>query len=247
MLIPKSRHLTALPPAAAAGELFCLVFVVCPNLLMALLLLLLGYGLAQNRTLKSDRTVRRQLKTLRAERVKLAARNRQLERLALEDPLTGVPNRRHFDRQLHKEWLRCRRQTRPLALLLSDVDDFKRYNDCCGHPAGDACLQDVADAIQQSLKRPGDFVARYGGEEFAIVLPDTDPEGAQHVAEQIRQNLCELALPHPASADGRVSLSIGLAHADGTGSLDQLIEAADRALYVSKARGKDRISVGVPR
>src|SRR5690606_13267721 len=107
--------------------------------------------------------------------------NRELEVLATIDGLTGIANRRAFDRRLESEWKRCGRNERPLSLLLVDVDWFKRYNDGRGHAQGDDCLKQVAQTIVDAALRPGDLVARYGGDEFAVILPDTPVEGAEHV------------------------------------------------------------------
>ena len=131
-----------------------------------------------------------------------------------------------------------------MALLMCDVDHFKRYNDTYGHQAGDDCLRQVANAIQRCMERAADVVARYGGEEFAIVLPETQIGGALFMAEKIRHAIHALHIPHSDSPFGHVTLSIGIAAA-APGDSDEfglLIEAADQALYHAKDDGRDRVS-----
>ncbi|HUD34186.1 MAG TPA: sensor domain-containing diguanylate cyclase, partial [Variovorax sp.] len=137
--------------------------------------------------------------------------NAQLAELARNDGLTGLFNRRHFDQQLDQAFRQAARHDRCLALIMIDVDFFKRYNDVYGHPEGDRCLQQVAQAIRAAVRRPGDFVARYGGEEMAVLLPDTDDAGATIVAETIRKSVLALDIPHEGHALGRVSISAGIA------------------------------------
>ncbi|MBD2101915.1 PleD family two-component system response regulator [Leptolyngbya sp. FACHB-261] len=173
----------------------------------------------------------------------LQAANHELQRMVTSDGLTGVANRRYFDEILEREWQRLAREQQPLSLVLADVDFFKNYNDTYGHQAGDHCLKEVARAIAQAVKRPADLVARYGGEEFAIVLPNTEAQGAVHVAEEIRKAVQSLQLKHKASKVNEfVTLSLGV-----TGLLPQpnsspelLILAADQGLYQAKAEGRNR-------
>lgn len=172
--------------------------------------------------------------------------NLKLERLATLDGLTQIPNRRRFDEYLEQEWRRLTREQQPLALLLIDVDDFKRFNDCYGHQEGDRCLYWVAQAINRSIKRPADLVARYGGEEFAAVLPNTDLEGATTVAQTIRAEVERLQIPHAESSIGKwVTLSLGIACTIPTQatSPNSLLMAADYALYEAKHQGRDRYCV----
>jgi two-component system, cell cycle response regulator len=175
---------------------------------------------------------------------KLKNANRQLHRLAALDGLTGIANRRQFDRILQQEWQRLNREKKPISLILCDIDCFKLYNDTYGHPAGDACLQQVARVLQKASKRPADLVARYGGEEFAIVLPDTDAEGALFVAQRILQDLRELKIPHAKSSiDSYITLSVGVCtkmpHAGDM--INHLIDTTDRALYQAKTGGRNRV------
>ena len=176
----------------------------------------------------------------------LEADNQQLQRLVSIDGLTQIANRRRFDEYLAIEWLRMAREQQPLSLILCDVDYFKRYNDTYGHIAGDTCLQWVAGAISRGVKRPADLVARYGGEEFAVVLPNTNALGAVQVAELVRHELNQLMIPHAASAVSEyVSLSLGVSSTIPTQefSLEQLIAAADKALYEAKEQGRNRVVV----
>ncbi|PVZ20501.1 MULTISPECIES: diguanylate cyclase domain-containing protein [unclassified Pseudomonas] len=175
--------------------------------------------------------------------LKLKLQGDLLRRAALTDSLTGLANRRHFDEQLMLHWRQCQRDQTPLALILVDVDHFKRYNDHYGHPAGDACLRTVALTLGQGMQRPYDLAARYGGEEFACLLPHTSASGAQHVAEQLQQLIEGLALPHEASPlASHITVSQGVAaQVPTTGSgPQQLIEAADAQLYRAKQGGRAR-------
>ncbi len=166
-----------------------------------------------------------------------------IEALAVTDPLTRLANRRRFDQALTSEWRRGMRERQPLSLLLIDVDFFKAYNDTYGHLRGDSCLKQLAEAALDVVTRPGDLVARFGGEEFAIVLPNTESEGALQVAEQVCAALRCRNLAHSASPLGLVTISVGCAtmvpamgqHAPS------LIQKADDALYAAKRSGRDRV------
>ena len=170
--------------------------------------------------------------------------NRRLRVLAWQDGLTGVANRRRFDEALGQEYRRALRAGQSIALVMLDVDHFKRFNDTYGHLGGDACLQRIAAALVAHARRPADLPARYGGEEFAVLLPDTDIEGAQAFADGLQAALADLAIPHTAHPEGRVTVSIGIActspHSGDTGPA-HLIEAADAALYRAKAGGRNRV------
>ena len=176
---------------------------------------------------------------------KIEAQTEQLESLSSTDGLTGIHNRRFFDTALSKEWKRTGRKRQDhLSAIMCDVDFFKLYNDRYGHQIGDNCLKTIAGTIRRSLKRPTDFVARYGGEEFIVLLPDTSPEGAEHVAEEIRRNVQDLKIEHEASgAGGHVTLSLGVSSIVPSKdcSPGDLIEAADKALYQSKQNGRNRV------
>lgn len=182
---------------------------------------------------------------LRGARDALESANRSLEKLASEDALTGIANRRRFDITLHSECGRAVRHARPLALILLDVDHFKQYNDSYGHLAGDECLRHIAQAVLQAgRQRAGDLVARYGGEELVVLLPETEAEGARTVAERIRSAVRALEIPHSGSPTGFVSLSAGIHACAPTAagpSPDELVRCADLALYRAKASGRNRI------
>lgn len=168
-----------------------------------------------------------------------------LQRLATKDGLTGIANRRCFDEALAAEWHRAQRDQTSLALLLIDVDHFKRYNDTYGHQKGDECLKSVARAMEEKIFRPADLVARYGGEEFVILMPNTDIHGARLVAERVVQHVHGLAIMHETSdIGGLVSISAGVAANVPTPDLaaDRLLAAADRALYAAKHAGRNRVS-----
>lgn len=173
----------------------------------------------------------------------LVAVNQQLLQLASLDGLTQVANRRRFDEYLNSEWRRLLREKEPLSLIMCDVDFFKAYNDTYGHIAGDVCLQKVADALAQAIRRPADLVARYGGEEFAVILPNTDANGAVCVAQEIRSKIAALQIDHPKSGVSKyITLSFGVASTvpEHQSSPGKLIAAADEALYQAKAQGRDR-------
>lgn len=167
------------------------------------------------------------------------------ERLMLQDPLTGTANRRYLHMFLEREWRREHRDARPISLLLLDIDYFKSYNDYYGHLRGDDCLQEVASRLSQTLQRPGDLLARFGGEEFLVVLPDTTREGAQHVAETLRDAVDNLLIPHAHSRiASHVTISVGATCVDPrTTSSREATHQADQALYEAKRRGRNRIVV----
>jgi len=174
---------------------------------------------------------------------KLDVANRELKRLSASDGLTGIPNRRLFDEYIAREWRRARRNSSCISLMMCDVDHFKLFNDTYGHQAGDDCLRQVAGAIQKIMERGADIAARYGGEEFAVVLPETPIGGALFIAEKVRHAIHELHIPHAASASGQVTMSIGIASmtpAENSGH-EELIHAADKALYQAKHDGRDRV------
>jgi diguanylate cyclase (GGDEF)-like protein len=171
----------------------------------------------------------------------------RLEFHSSHDSLTGLANRRAFDEALAREYRRMRRDDRPLAPIMLDVDRFKAFNDLYGHPAGDGCLRRVAEAIERSVRRPGNVVARYGGEEFAVVLPDTDEMGAMAVAANILRAVRDLAVEHGGSEWEIATLSAGVAAvrlAPSDDAPDALLRQADRALYVAKAGGSNTVALG---
>lgn len=169
--------------------------------------------------------------------------NHELQRLATVDGLTQIANRRIFDERLRFEWRRLRRENALLSLVLIDVDYFKAYNDTYGHLAGDQCLYEVAQIVQQTARRPADLAARYGGEEFALILPNTPSQGAVFLAEGIQKGLREKALCHEESrVCSRVTVSIGIATMMPNGnSPNILIHKTDAMLYAAKTRGRNQI------
>jgi diguanylate cyclase (GGDEF)-like protein len=185
--------------------------------------------------------VRREQQLTRLNR-ELDAANARLAQLSDTDALTGIANRRRFDQKLAEEWARASRHATPLALLLIDVDHFKRYNDRYGHPAGDACLQRVAQLLHSAARRGGDLLARYGGEEFALLLPHTSRDGALMIARRCIQVVDGAAIEHADSpVAAHLTLSIGVATSEGPlgpGSASALLEAADSALYQAKRTGR---------
>lgn len=175
---------------------------------------------------------------------KLGVLNNELETLASEDALTGLPNRRKFDTTLAIEFARAARNETPLALIMIDVDRFKQFNDLYGHPIGDECLRRIGQVLlTQGPNRATDLPARYGGEEMVILLPETDHEGAMAVAERIRRAIRGMAITHKANPDGIVTISAGVATCVPTREChpNQLLKKADEALYEAKAGGRDRV------
>lgn len=173
----------------------------------------------------------------------LAEKNQLLQQQTETDALSGVFNRAYFNRQMQAELKRSRREQRPLALVLLDIDYFKQINDNHGHLAGDQVIKTVASLMQQLLKRPGDKLCRYGGEEFALILPNTDLEGAADLAEHIRQRL-DSSAEQPA-----VTLSAGCYSAipGAQSDTDEYVNFADKALYSAKSNGRNQVQSYPPR
>lgn len=170
--------------------------------------------------------------------------NQTLTEKALEDGLTAIANRRHFDTKLELQWLAFQQKKQPIFLLLIDVDHFKNYNDEYGHPKGDLVLRKIAEALFTTLRINTDTVARYGGEEFGVILTETNSEGAKIIAHKLLEAVRNLNIPHKTSANAeRVTISIGC-----TGWIplegqahEVLIRRADEALYRAKKGGRDRV------
>ncbi|MGE5617000.1 MAG: diguanylate cyclase, partial [Bacillota bacterium] len=183
-------------------------------------------------------TSRRELEQqVEARTRELSDANRELERLARRDALTGLQNRMSANERLKGEFLRLRRTGEPYAILMIDIDHFKRINDTFGHEIGDGVLRQVADILLDGL-RASDFLARFGGEEFLALLPATDEEGAASTAEKLR----EAAAAHSFGAAGRLTISIGVAMAIAVdGDEDDAVRRADAALYEAKRAGRDRV------
>jgi len=174
---------------------------------------------------------------------KLDSANQELKRLTSLDGLTGIPNRRHFDSVLLREWRRAMRTGEELSILMCDIDFFKQYNDTYGHQNGDECLRQIAQTLTHAMDRGGDLVARYGGEEFIAVLPATSLSGASFVAEQMRKAISQLNIAHPGTPFSMVTASFGVASAVAMPETDpqDLVGAADLALYKAKHRGRNRV------
>ena len=238
----------------AQAQRFARMRALALGLRVGAVLLLLGVSVVFSRRLREELRTREQLgreiqaanarleDKVRQRTAELQEANRRLSTLSTTDSLTGLANRRKFDEVWHTEWQRSVRKGMPLAVIMLDVDFFKRYNDHCGHQAGDACLQQVAHILAAGVQRAGELVARYGGEEFVLVLPGARLGDAQASAERIRAAVQAAAIAHPASPLGPcVTVSVGFA-AD-TPRLgedpEQLLRAADAALYQAKAQGRN--------
>lgn len=172
--------------------------------------------------------------------------NLTLEKLAQQDGLTGLANRRRFDEVIDQELPRAKQSAQSIAMILIDIDYFKKFNDLYGHIAGDECLRQVGKIIKQGEKRSGDLAARYGGEEFVVLLPDTDLAGALAVAQSIRTALHALKIEHAGNGKGIVTISVGIDVLKSVREEDSAISfigAADEALYKAKASGRDQIQV----
>jgi|CXWL01.1.fsa_nt_gi diguanylate cyclase (GGDEF)-like protein len=200
------------------------------------LALLIGLGALRMRGLRR--------RGLELERI-VAEKTRDLERLASEDPLTGLANRRQFDHELEKEIQRSHRTGQPIALIMADVDHFKDFNDAYGHPQGDVCLRTIAAVLRAHGRRAGDLVARLGGEEFAILLPDMMPAVSEELAGRLLEAMANERVPHAAASLGVVTLSLGVATVGGSAlastTPNGLVEQADAALYEAKAAGRNRM------
>ncbi len=188
----------------------------------------------------------RELEALVVERTReLAEANHKLEMQSNTDALTGIANRRSFDRMLALEWDRGQRAGTPLALIMIDVDRFKHFNDYYGHQAGDACLQSLSCALTQAGRRAGETVARYGGEEFVVLLPNTNIDEALVCAHRIQDIVWSFALPHAESPAGIVTVSLGVASVQPEKSArpEDLLGLADSALYRAKHSGRNCIKL----
>ncbi|WP_053121966.1 diguanylate cyclase [Pseudomonas sp. P1.31] len=181
------------------------------------------------------------------ERIEKNLRRAQLalEQIATHDSLTGLANRRLFERSLEIEFARGARQVSPVSLIMLDIDFFKRYNDAYGHVAGDHCLMQVAQVVKTCCQRKADLAVRYGGEEFAVLLPDTDINGALAIAGQIRRSVIDKHIIHSGSPTGYLTVSLGCYAfiPSGNDSLETFIHRADAALYQAKNAGRNRAAV----
>ena len=174
--------------------------------------------------------------------MKIVRQRKLLEKFALLDGLTEIPNRRNFMERFSQEWKRAVRNKMPLSLAIVDVDYFKQYNDNYGHSMGDVALKAVASVLSNELKRPADFAARIGGEEFVVLLAESTAKGAHQLAESIRSSVESLQIKHVHSTLNRLTVSIGGATIIPiTGYQDHLFECADQMLYRAKGEGKNRV------
>jgi diguanylate cyclase (GGDEF)-like protein len=171
-----------------------------------------------------------------------------LEELASLDGLTGLANRRGFDRELESRWQNAAEQCRPLALLMVDIDHFKLFNDRYGHVRGDTCLSAVGETLSLVALHEAVLVARYGGEEFAVLLPGLNTARATALGEQARRAIEDLLISHAEAPRGVVTISVGVASLvpESQQSAADLVEAADRALYDAKRRGRNAVVAHAP-
>jgi len=231
------RAVRVASPLVLAGVLLVVsLFLIRVNYaagVAGILIAVIGYGL---RNTVAQMTHIERGDTLQRERS-------ELQTIAWTDALTGVPNRYFLDQALDRVWRRDLRTSRPLAVLMIDIDHFKLLNDRCGHPTGDVCLRQVARVLQEALVRPGDVLARYGGEEFIALVQDADAAGGHVVAERLRAAVEALRIEHPDSPFGVVTVSVGVAGATPTGDATAtgLVKAADRALYEAKCAGRNQV------
>ncbi|MCL2015394.1 MAG: diguanylate cyclase [Defluviitaleaceae bacterium] len=171
---------------------------------------------------------------------------RQIEHMGLTDALTGLNNRRSFNKKIDEEWARACREETVMSVIILDVDHFKKYNDTYGHQRGDVVLQVVANALTSTLQRATDFVARWGGEEFIILMPNTNKINAMQIADRIRDKIEQTKIPLPDGTITRITISAGVDSITPTKEtpeilLGELISNADRALYTAKEQGRNRV------
>lgn len=175
--------------------------------------------------------------------VELSIKTALLEQLSMYDGLTHIPNRRYFDDFYKKYYGETKRNDSILAVMMVDVDDFKKYNDNYGHGKGDECLIKIAKCLKDYLKRPSDIVARYGGEEFVLLIKETDPEGLKVIADKLLKSVSELNISHEyTDVADHVTISVGVSfkNAGDDISEENLLNKADKALYEAKNAGKNR-------
>jgi diguanylate cyclase (GGDEF)-like protein len=199
------------------------------------------HELAQNR-----KVLKQQNLALQDYAAELEAANQKLAQLSITDGLTGLANRRRFDEVLAIESARARRTGQPLAILMIDIDWFKKYNDHYGHQAGDSCLTRVASLLKDNARRSGDLVARYGGEEFTVIAADTDADKAGKLAGVLCRAVAALEITHTESLHGKITVSIGVASdvPDRENGGEVLLRRADTALYQAKDAGRNRFAAG---
>jgi len=175
--------------------------------------------------------------------IKILHQMRTIEMLSMLDHLTELPNRRNFEKRLLEEWSRSTRDKTTISALVMDIDDFKSYNDTYGHQQGDKALRSIKTVFNQALKRPADFAARWGGEEFIVLLSDTNSEGAEIVAEQVRMLFEKLDILCDNGTVTKVTMSIGIntRKYDDDMTVDEFVSGADMALFQAKKSGKNKV------
>ncbi len=181
---------------------------------------------------------------LRKHKSQLITINEELKMISKMDGLTKIFNRRWFDETIDQEWKRATREKIPLALIIFDIDFFKKFNDNYGHQAGDECLRKIAQTACDTFKRPGDLLARYGGEEFAVILPNTDEDGAFIIGELLREKIETLEIEfakNQNALDLTVSLGVASMIPPSNEEFPTLISQADKALYQAKDRGRNQV------
>jgi diguanylate cyclase (GGDEF)-like protein len=228
----------------ASGDLYYSLFsLFVVQHILASVMLVKFMSQTTTKLLVADERNGELLEEVRIANDRLNESNVQLEGQATTDALTGVANRRAFDKALAAEWRRSERAQRPVSLLIVDIDRFKLYNDSFGHQAGDKCLRSIATAMSQSVRESTDLVARYGGEEFAVILPDTDAASGLVVAEKIRAIVFSLGIDRAKGDPNPVTVSVGLATQIPAGNAEPsaLVAAADEALYAAKDTGRNRV------
>ncbi|MFZ7101719.1 MAG: diguanylate cyclase [Peptococcaceae bacterium] len=204
-----------------------------------------NYALENEKMYQEIRQLNENLERTITERTQeLETANKKLKKLSQFDSLTGIPNRRSFDKAMGDKWQEARKEHKPLSMIIIDIDFFKQYNDFYGHIAGDRCLKKISRAISGCLRRSHDFAARYGGEEFVVILPDTDEKGAVIISEKIRKKVEEMAIPHYCSTIADiVTISLGTAtilyHKEI--SITEFFNSADAALYEAKQKGRNKV------
>ncbi|MAD45147.1 MAG: hypothetical protein CMI02_05870 [Oceanospirillaceae bacterium] len=235
---PFMNHSIEQPELRRLIDIFIPVFV----LFWLLLIMMGGYIAFMMESAARSDFVKNQLLALEAQR--LQHLTTRLHYMSTTDSLTGIANRRHFEKKLESEWRRCLRSKTPLALVMIDLDQFKEYNDHYGHLKGDECLKLLAQLMSSFCQRPGDLCARYGGEEFVILLPDTPLTDALRLIEDMRAAVGERNIPHQWAVSGHVTISAGVAAEipqEDRGA-DALLSEADRRLYQAKDAGRNQVA-----
>jgi len=177
---------------------------------------------------------------------KLKKEIKKLAEISSRDQLTGLFNRREFEKLIKREWRDAIRQSQPISIIMIDIDHFKKFNDNYGHLAGDNCLQKISQTMENSLRRPRDFLARYGGEEFTAILPNTNKNGAEHIADSLQKNVENMKIPHKFSpVSNYVTISLGVAYTEETELFvfEELLDIADQTLYKAKNNGRNKYCI----